>query len=58
MAAARVRPRRGLLLTSVVTLGVVPLLYVVLVEDLKLVAWRPTERDDDAAPGLPRPAAS
>ncbi|WP_242335895.1 MULTISPECIES: efflux RND transporter permease subunit [Anaeromyxobacter] len=39
----------GLLLASFVTLGVVPLLYVVLVEDLKLVAWKPTERDDAAA---------
>lgn len=41
----------GLLLATVVTKGVVPLLYVAFTESLKLIRWEPEERDaDDAAP--------
>lgn len=44
----------GLLLATLVTKGVVPLLYVVLVEELKWIPWEPT-RDPDAPRVLPGP---
>lgn len=37
----------GLLLATLVTKGVVPLLYVVLVEELKLIRWEPTRDPDE-----------
>lgn len=40
----------GLLLATVVTKGVVPLLYVVFVETLHLVEWRPHPAGDEALP--------
>lgn len=49
----------GLLIATLVTKGVVPVLYVVLVEKLKLVTWAPTVVDEphpaSPAPGLPAP---
>lgn len=38
----------GLLLASVVTLGLVPLLYVTFVEKLKLIRWEPSGDEDPA----------
>ena len=34
----------GLLLATVVTLGIVPVVYVLFVENLKLIRWEPQER--------------
>jgi multidrug efflux pump subunit AcrB len=42
----------GLLLATLVTKGVVPLLYVVMVEELKWIRWEPT-RDADGTPAVP-----
>ena len=39
----------GLLLATLVTKGVVPLLYVLLVEELKWIPWEPTRDPDEAA---------
>lgn len=39
----------GLLLATVVTKGVVPVLYVVFVESLGLIAWRPESGEDHAS---------
>jgi len=44
----------GLLLATLVTKGVVPLLYVVLVEELKWISWKPTPADE----GGPEPRAA
>lgn len=40
----------GLLLATLVTKGVVPLLYVVLVEELKWIRWEPTRDPDEPRP--------
>lgn len=46
----------GLLLATLVTKGVVPLLYVVLVEELKWVRWEPTrDPDEPKLVALPSP---
>jgi predicted RND superfamily exporter protein len=44
----------GLLLATLVTKGVVPLLYVVLVEELRWISWEPT-RDPDVPRAPPGP---
>lgn len=43
----------GLLLATVVTKGVVPLLYVVFTESWKLIRWEREVPDDDVAPAAP-----
>ena len=45
----RLRPTRGLLLATVVTLGLVPLLYVLFVEKLGIIAWEATASDSEPA---------
>lgn len=48
----------GLLLATVVTKGVVPLLYVVFTENLKLIRWEREESDEPEAHHQPGPHAA